>query len=90
MLAYRLLQAQKYHTIDKGLAGEAPGAPAAYVAMCHLMCDSVESYQSPMGPHAQEIRGDIRNFTDQTPVTQINEVVVEHSARSATPEPVKV
>jgi len=82
-------EALKYYTIDKGLAGEAAGAPA-YVAMCHLMCDSVETYRSAMGPHAGEIRGDIRNFTDVTPVTQVSEVVVENSSRPATPEPVKV
>jgi uncharacterized protein (TIGR02118 family) len=80
----------KYYTIDKGISAAKPGSPAAYVAMCHLMCDSLETYQSSFGPHAQEIVGDIRNFTDQPPVTQISEVVVENSARSAKPEPMKV
>src|SRR5262249_44945692 len=73
----------EYYTIDRGLAGAEPGAPAAYVAMCHLMCDSVEAYESSFGPHAQEVVGDIRNFTDSTPVTQVSEVVVENSSRSA-------
>jgi uncharacterized protein (TIGR02118 family) len=73
----------KYYTIDKGLTGVTPGATVAYVAMCHLMCDSIETYQSSMAPHAQEIRGDIRNFTNQMPVEQISEVVVENSSRSA-------
>ena len=72
----------KYYTIDKGLSGGAPDALPAYVAMCHLLCDSVETYQSSYGPHAQEIRGDIRNFTGQTPVVQISEVVVENSAKA--------
>jgi uncharacterized protein (TIGR02118 family) len=31
----------KYYSVDKGLAGGAPGVPPAYVAACHLMCDSV-------------------------------------------------
>jgi uncharacterized protein (TIGR02118 family) len=48
----------KYYTIDKGRTGET-GAPAAYVAMCHLPCESVEVYRSSFGPHAQEIRADI-------------------------------
>jgi uncharacterized protein (TIGR02118 family) len=54
------------------------------------MCDSIEAYKSSFGPHAQEIEGDIRNFTGVTPVVQISEVVVENSARSARPEPMKV
>jgi uncharacterized protein (TIGR02118 family) len=79
----------KYYTIDKGLAG-GKDAPALYVAMCHLLCDSLETYQSSYGPHAGEITGDIRNFTGVTPVVQISEVVIENSSRSAKPEPMKV
>ncbi|MGX5851404.1 EthD family reductase [Mesorhizobium sp. PL10] len=70
----------KYYTIDKELTGGASDGPATFVAMCHLMCDSVEAYQSSFGPYAKEISGDIRNFTDQIPVKQISEVVVENSA----------
>jgi uncharacterized protein (TIGR02118 family) len=80
LIKSRMGAALKYYTIDKGLAGETPGALATYVGMCHLLCDSVEAYQSSFGPHAQELSGDIRNFTDVTPVVQISEVVVENSA----------
>jgi uncharacterized protein (TIGR02118 family) len=65
----------KYYTVDRGLAGGAPGAPAPYVAMCHIFCDSVEAFQAGFGPHAKEIMGDIANYTDRTPVIQISEVV---------------
>src|SRR5262245_19555892 len=81
LIKSRMGAALKYYTIDKGLTVGAPGSPPAYVAMCHLMCDSVESYESSFGPHAQEIRGDIANFTNVTPVRQISEVVVENSAK---------
>ena len=80
----------KYYTIDKGLSGAKPGTPATYVAACHLMCDTIEAYQASFGPHAQEINGDIRNFTPVIPTVQISEVVVENSARSVKPEPAKV
>jgi uncharacterized protein (TIGR02118 family) len=66
----------KFYTVDKGLAGGAPGAPAAYVGMGHLFCESVEAFQAGFGPHAQEIMADIPNYTDQTPVIQISEVMV--------------
>ena len=52
--------------------------------MCHLLCDSVDEYQSSFGPHAQEIGGDIPNFTDGTSIHQISEVVVENSAKGGT------
>ena len=66
----------KTYTIDKGLAGGVPGAPATYVGMCHIFCDSVESFQAGFGPHAKEIMADIPNYTDQSPVIQISDVVV--------------
>ena len=66
----------KFYTVDKGLAGGTPGASATYVAMCHLFCDSVEAFQAGFGPHAKEIMADIGNYTDQSPIVQISEVVV--------------
>ena len=75
LIKSRMGEALKYYAIDKELAAGAP-----YVAMCHLICDSLQAYQSSMGPHAAEIKADIPNFTDRTPVTQINHVVVENSA----------
>jgi len=72
----RMGAACKRYTIDKGVAGAAPGTAATYVAMCHLYCDSVASFQAGFGPHAAEIMADIPNYTDVTPVVQISEVVV--------------
>jgi uncharacterized protein (TIGR02118 family) len=80
LIKRRMGSTLKYYTVDKGLAGGEQDAPATYVAMCHLICDSMETYTSGFGPHAQEILGDIRNFTDVTPVVQISEVVIENSS----------
>jgi uncharacterized protein (TIGR02118 family) len=79
LIESRMGAALRYYTIDKGLAGAGPGSPAAYVGMCHLLCDSMAAYESGFGPHAREITGDIRNFTNIQPVIQISEVVVERS-----------
>lgn len=76
-LVQRLMgDACRYYTVDKGLAGGSADAPATYVGMCHIFCDSVESFQAGFGPHAQEIMADIANYTDLAPVLQISEVVV--------------
>jgi uncharacterized protein (TIGR02118 family) len=66
-----------YYTIDRGLAGGAPGTPAPYLAMCHIHCDSVQAFQAGFGPHAREIMADIHNYTDQEPQVQISEVIVD-------------
>jgi len=76
LLKARMGDACKSYTIDKGLAGGAPGTPPTYVGMCHVLSESVEVFQAAFGPHAKEITGDIKNYTDITPVMQISEVVV--------------
>ena len=76
LLKCRMGDACKSYMVDKGIAGGAPGEAATYVGMCHIFCDSVEAFQGGFGPHSQEILGDIRNYTDLSPVIQISEVVV--------------
>ncbi|WP_332750542.1 EthD family reductase [Hydrogenophaga sp.] len=76
MVKDKLDVACKFYTVDKGLAGGAPGAPATYVAMCHLYFDSVEVFMGAFGPHAKDIMADVPNYTDIAPVMQISEVVV--------------
>lgn len=66
----------KRYTIDKGVAGGAPGQPPTYVAMCHVYADSAEAFMAAFGPHAKQIMGDIPNYTDIAPVMQVSEVVV--------------
>jgi uncharacterized protein (TIGR02118 family) len=78
LIKTRMGAALKYYTIEKGLT--TGDVPATYVAMCQLLCDSLDAYQSSFGPYRQEIGRDIRNFTDLTPLTQTSEVVVENSA----------
>jgi uncharacterized protein (TIGR02118 family) len=76
LLAARMGDACLSYTIDKGLGGGAPGSAPTYVAMCHVFAESVESFQKAFGPHAKEIRDDVKNYTDIVPATQISEVVV--------------
>ena len=49
--------------MGKGISGRDPGTDPVYVAKC----DFVEAYQAARGPHTQEIRGDIANYTDIQP-----------------------
>ena len=79
MVKQRLGAACLYYTVDKGIAGGAPGTEPVYVAKCDFVCTSVEAFQAARGPHVQEIRDDVANYTDIQPVLQISEVVVEHS-----------
>jgi uncharacterized protein (TIGR02118 family) len=60
--------------VDHGLAGGAPGAPAAYIAMGHVLYDSVEAFQAVFATHGPALLADIPNFTNVQPVIQISDV----------------
>jgi uncharacterized protein (TIGR02118 family) len=63
--------------VDKGLAGGAPGSPPAYVAVGHLLFDSVADFDAAFGPNADAIMSDIPKYTDIEPVLQISEVMID-------------
>ena len=61
-------------SVDQGMAGGEPGSPPLYVAVCHLLFESVEVFQAAFGPHDEAIMGDIPNYTNIQPILQISEV----------------
>jgi len=76
MVQQKLGSACKRIAVEQGIAGMAPGAPAAFVAMGHIYCESAEAFQAAFAPHAQGIMGDIPNYTDVEPTIQISEVKI--------------
>ena len=56
------------------LLGGAEGEAAPFVAMGHLLFDSVEEFQSSFGPNAEQIMADLPNFTTIQPQIQISDV----------------
>jgi len=73
-LVGRLLKAVRYE-IDRGLAGGAPGAPAPFVAACHIYFGSLADFQTNMGAHGKTLMDDIPNYTNIQPQIQISEMV---------------
>ena len=69
MVKQRLGAACLYYTVDKGIAGGAPGTDPVYVAKCDFVCTSIEAFQAARDPHAQEIMADIANYTDIQPAS---------------------
>ena len=74
MVQEKLGEAVKGGAVDQGLAGAAPDSPATFVAMAHLLFDSIEEFQSAIEPHMEAIMADIPNYTDIQPTIQISEV----------------
>ena len=76
MVGEKLGAALKGVSMEQGLSGPEPGSPATYIAMIHMLFDSVEAFQAAFGPHAETIMGDIPNYTDTKPTIQISQVKI--------------
>lgn len=74
MIQRLLGPALKGVAVEQGIAGAEPGAPPPYLAVGHLSFDSIEAFLTSFGPHADAIRGDVRNYTNIQPTIQISEV----------------
>jgi uncharacterized protein (TIGR02118 family) len=61
--------------VDQGLSGGASGSAATYVAMGHILYESVEAFQAVFAQHGQVLLADIPNFTNAQPVIQISDVM---------------
>jgi len=61
-------------SVERGISGEEPGSNAPYITTCHLLFESMETFQASFGPHAQKIKGDIPKYTNSKPIFQFGEV----------------
>lgn len=75
MVADLLGESMKFFKIDEGMAGRSPEEPVPYLAIGYLYFDQLSDYENSFGPHAQQIIGDIPNYTNIQPVLQISKVI---------------
>jgi uncharacterized protein (TIGR02118 family) len=81
MVARLVGEALKGYHVDRGVAGGTSDSPPPFLAVGHLVFDSVEAYDTGFGPHAREINADIPNYTNIRPTLQISHVVEQVSLR---------
>jgi uncharacterized protein (TIGR02118 family) len=74
MVKQKLGAALKGQAVEQGLGGGQPGSAPPYLAMGHLMFDSVEAFQRAWGPNAEAIVGDIPNYTNTQPTVQVSDI----------------
>lgn len=66
----------KSATVEKGLGSAQPGSIAPFAGMGNMYFDTVEDFGNSFGPNADQIMGDLPNFTNIEPIVQISEVMV--------------
>jgi uncharacterized protein (TIGR02118 family) len=76
MVQKKLGAACKGLAVERGLCGAEPGSPAIYIAMSHAYFDSIETFQTTFGPHANAFMEDVPNYTDIQPMIQVSEVKI--------------
>jgi uncharacterized protein (TIGR02118 family) len=74
MVGQKLAGALKGMSVDQGLGGGAPGTPPPFMAIGHLLFDSVEAFQKAFDAHAPGILADIPNYTNTQPTILVSEV----------------
>ena len=61
--------------VDKGVAGGGPGEAAPFVAMAHMVFNSIEDFQKGTMSHDADLASDVKTFTDLKPFFQISEIL---------------
>ena len=74
MVREKLGAVLKGMAVDEGLGGIPPGSPAPYLAVGHLLFDSVEEFGAAFTTHSPSILADIPNYTNTQPIIQISQV----------------
>ncbi len=74
MSARLLGPAIKAITVEIGRGGEALGAEPPFAAICGFTCETVEDFMGAFTPVADQLQGDIPNYTDIPPVIQISDI----------------
>lgn len=64
-------------TVERGIGGAEPDAPPKYVAACFYTFDTIDSFIAAFMPHAEELQGDMPQYTDIQAEIQFNEVLIE-------------
>ena len=72
-----LKPALKGLAVDKGLAGGTPSSQPSFVAIGHLLFESVEAFERAFDTNGGAIVNDISNYTDIEPVVQISEIMLD-------------
>jgi uncharacterized protein (TIGR02118 family) len=76
MVQRLLASTLKSVAVEEGIAGANPGSPPTYLALGHLYFESVDAFIQAWGPQAQEIVGDVPNYTNCEPIIQISTVKI--------------
>lgn len=62
-------------SVERGVPGANPTGPV-FVAACHFLFDSFESFMAAVSPHFAVLQEDMKIYTDMDPMMQVGEVLI--------------
>ena len=74
LVALKLGPALRGAAVDQGLGGGQPGSPPPFLAIGHLLFDTLESFQKGFAEHGKTFMADIPHYTNVQPTILISEV----------------
>lgn len=74
MVRTMLGAALKGVAVEQGISAAAPGSPAPYIAVGHLLFDSLETFQASIAPHSEALKKDVPKYTNSEPIFQIGQI----------------
>jgi len=60
--------------IEKGYDAGVPGITFAHIVVCHFTYDSQQAFMDAFLPHAEELQGDMGNYTNIEPIIQFSTI----------------
>ena len=61
--------------VDQGIGTAEPNAPAPYIAIGHMVFDTLENMQKALQEHDPALAADVPNFTEIQPIFQISKML---------------
>ena len=74
MTAQLLGSKMKSVSAEIGTAGGVPGEPPAFAAIAAFTCESVAVFMQAFMPVAEQLQGDIPNYTNIEPILQFSDL----------------
>lgn len=78
-MSIRLLGAHRGYqgvAVEKGVGTPNEPDRPLYIAACRFTFDSLDDFVSAFMAHAEELQGDMKNYTDIEPIIQFNEILI--------------
>ena len=63
-------------SVERGIEIKEQKIESSFAAMCHYYFDTIEDFLNAFIPNAEELQGDIKNYTNIEPIIQINKVEI--------------